>query len=61
LQESGAGIGDSHAGVVSLEKRYPELVLQFSHTATDRRLPDAQNGRNAAKTQILPDEKRLNY
>ena len=61
LQESDASVGDSHPGVVPLKKRYPELVLQFAHTATDCRLPDAQNGRHAPETQILSNEKRLSY
>jgi hypothetical protein len=61
LQESGTSIRDPDTRVVSLEKRYPELVLQFAHTATDRRLPDTQNGRNASKTEMLPDEKCLTY
>src|SRR5262249_29996717 len=61
LQESDASVGDPYPGVVPLEKRDSELVLQFAHTATDRRLPDAQNGRNAPETQIVPDEKCLSY
>jgi hypothetical protein len=61
LQESDASIRDPDTRVVSLEKRYPELVLQFAHTATNRRLPDTQNGRNSSKAEILPDEKCLTY
>jgi hypothetical protein len=61
LQEAGTCIGDPHTGVVPLEKRYPELILQFSHATADCRLPNAQNGRRAPKTLILPDEKCLNY
>jgi hypothetical protein len=61
LQESGASIRDPDTRVVSLEKRYAELVLQLAHTATDRRLPDTQNGRNASKAEMLPDEKCLTY
>jgi hypothetical protein len=59
LQKAHAGVGQSYTGMMPFEKRYSQLVLQFSHATTDSRLPDAQNARNAPKTQILPDEKCL--
>src|SRR5215510_8313270 len=59
LQESDASIRDSYTSMVSFKERYPELILQFSHATTDRRLPDTQDGRNTTKTQVLADEERL--
>jgi hypothetical protein len=45
--------------MVSFEERYSELILQFSNATTDCRLPDAQDGRDATKTQVLADQERL--
>ena len=60
-QETNPSIGNPHTSMVPFEKRYPELIFQFPHATTDGRLPDAQYGRNAAKTQLLSDKKCLSY
>ena len=57
LKESGASMGDSHAGAMPFEQRYAKLVFERPHAAADSGRPDAQRKRGSSEAQLLGDDK----